>query len=323
MSKINTLAKLQRMKAIRQRQVFCPVSKLRAITSPLTVNDDLALKTMVSSPDLYDRELAVLIYTHTDFPDVPTEKPSFDEFIENISDFDKKSLLWGIYDSTYQTLGKHNVTCPKCKAKSEETVLAKDLVQPDTFKGVWDKELDFNNFNYPVNIEIGDVEISKFVFNIAIPSIKKHLDVLKLVTTDDMKSNFNKFNSIVSKPEELTLITRSIEIYSPPEEVVSTDEDAILDPSVVQTTPAPAPATAETPVKQVPDDIITNVYEIHTIIKDFVTLDVINTVIDAFDEQFAKYNPSFKKIITCKECQNVYDLPIDVEVSLFRSFLRL
>ncbi len=274
---------------------------------------------MVSSPDLYDRELAILIYNHTDFPDVITEKPTFDEFIENISDFDKKSLLWGIYDSTYQTLGKHSITCPKCKAKLEENILAKDLVQPDTFTGIWDKDLDFNHFVYPVDIEIGDDDISKFVFNIAIPSIKKHLDVLKLVTTDDMKANFTKFNSIVSKPEELTLITRSIEIYGgvpivEEPELIATPTDPI-EPNVV-----PVPVVVK---PQTPDDVITNVYEIHTIIKDFVTLDVINVVIDAFDEQFAKYNPSFKKIITCKTCQNVFDFPIDVEVSLFRSFLRL
>jgi hypothetical protein len=307
MSKINTLAKLQKMKAIRQRQVFCPVSKLRAITSPLTVQSDLQLKTMVSSPDLYDRELAILIYDHTEFPDVPNVKPTFEEFIEHTSDFDKKSLLWGIYDSTYQTLGKHAITCPKCKAKLEEIILAKDLVQPDTFAGVWDKDVSFENYTYPVDIEIGDVDISKFVFNISIPSISKHLDVLKLISTDDMKSNFNKFNSIVSKPEELALITKSIDIYG---EAV---EPAEVDPG--------ASPLANQP--QLPDDSITNVYEIHTIIKDFITLDVINTVIDAFEEQFSKYNPSFKKSITCKTCKNTFDFSIDIEVALFRSFLRL
>lgn len=306
MSKSNTLAKLQKMKSIRQRQVFCPVSKLRAITSPLTVSDDLSLKTMVSSPDLYDRELAIMIYEHTDFPDIPNTKPTFEEFIENVSDFDKKSLLWGVYDSTYQTLGKHTLTCPKCKAKLEQVILAKDLVQPDTFTGVWDKDVDFNNYSHPVIIEIGDSELSKFIFNISIPSIKKHLDILKLVSTDDMKSNFSKFNSIVSKPEELALITKSVEVYG---------EIPVIAPVI----------EGELVIDQIekPEDVITNIYEIHTIIRDYITLDVINTVIDAFDEQFAKYNPSFKKHIKCTDCSHEFDFPIDIEVALFRSFLRL
>jgi hypothetical protein len=291
MSNPNLIAKLQKLKSIRVRQVYCPVAKLRALVSPLTVSDDLSLKTMVSSPDLYDRELAIMIYNHAEFPDIQGPKPSFDQFIDAVSDFDKKSLLWGIYDSTYTTLGTQQITCPKCKHKFENEIKAKELLSEDSIKSSWDKELGFLEYSIDVDIPLESEEITKFRFLINIPSIKKHLDVLKLISVDDMKDNFTKFNSIVSKTEELTLITKAIEVYGQDEETA--------------------------------DDVIDNIFDIHNVIQSYVTLDVINIVIDKFDAEYSKFNPEFKKPLVCGACNHNFDVPIDIEVALFRSFLRL
>jgi hypothetical protein len=291
MSKTSLVSKFERVKAIRSRQVYCPVAKLRAMVTPLTVNDDLSLKTMISSPDLYDKNVAILVYNHSEFPDINGAKPSFEQFIESISDFDRKSLLWGIYDATYSTLGKNQITCPKCKHKAEVEILAKDLLHPDSIKSQWDREESFLDYSIPVDINMGLDDFQKVTFNVSIPSIKKHLDVLKLISVDDMKDNFNKFNSIVSKPEELCLITKSISVYG---------EDL-----------------------ETPDETVTSTYEIHTIIQEYITLDIINDVMDSFDNEFSKYNPTFKKNLTCGDCGHNFDLPIDIEVALFRSYLRL
>ena len=287
------VSKLEKLKTIRSRQVLCPVAKLRAIVSPLTVSDDLSLKTMISSPDLYDRELAILIYNHTDFPDIKGSKPNFDQFLEAISDFDKKSLLWGIYDATYATLGKNTITCPKCKNKQDTEIFSRDLLHGDSIKSQWDKEESFLDYFFSVDIPITGMEeeLTKFEFNIAIPSISKHLEVLKLISVDDMKDNFNKFNSIVSKTEELCLITKNVAVYGPDLEI--------------------------------PEETISNVFEVHALIQNYVTLDVINDVIDAFDKEFGDYNPVFRKEIKCKSCGHGFDFPVDMEVALFRSFLRL
>lgn len=291
MSKTSLVSRLEKIKTIRSRQVYCPVAKLRAMVTPLTVNDDLTLKTMISSPDIYDQNVAILIYNHSDFPDLQGPKPSFEQFIEAISDFDRKSLLWGIYDATYSTLGKNQITCPKCKHKAEIEILAKDLLHADSIKAQWDKEESFLDYTVPVDINIGLEDLNKLTFNVSIPSIKKHLDVLKLISVDDMKDNFNKFNSIVSKPEELCLITQSISVYGETENEI--------------------------------DEKITSTYEIHSIIQNYITLDVINDVMDAFDREFSAYNPEFKKELNCSSCGHHFNLPIDIEVALFRSFLRL
>lgn len=291
MAKTSLLSKFERLKSIRSRQVLCPVSKLRAMVTPLTVNDDLTLKTMISSPDLYDKNLIIMIYSHTEFPDLMGDAPTYEQFLELISDFDKKALLWGIYDATYNTLGKNSVTCPKCKHKAEIEILSKDLVGADFIESTWDHSESFHDYIVSVEIPIGIEDFSKIVFNISIPTIKKHLDVLKLISIDDMKDNFNKFNSIVSKPEEVCLITNSIAVYG---------DDL-----------------------EIPEETVNKTHEIHTIIQNYITLDNTDSIIDSFDKAFGAYNPTFKKDLTCSECGHQFQLPVDIEVALFRSFLRL
>ena len=296
MAKSPLVTKFEKLKSIRSRQAFCPVANLRAVVTPLTVSDDLSLKTMVTSPDLYDRQMSILLYNHTEFPDIAGPKPSFDQFISLISDFDKKSLLFAIYDATYGTLGSTKITCPKpdCRHTSEVVINAKDLLQPDTIKAVWDKPTVFQDYSIAVDIPLGDTSgsgISRIVFNMAIPTIKTHLDTLKLISIDDLKDNFDKTNSIVSKTEELVMLTKSISIYG---------EDEL-----------------------VPDDTVTSQFEMHTIVQNYISLDVVGIVIDAFDKEFSMYNPEFKKSLKCSNCGHNFDLPVDIEVALYRSFLRL
>lgn len=284
------VSKFEKLKTIRSRQVYCPVAKLRAMVTPLTVSDDLSLKTMISSPDLYDKNLVILVFNHTEFPDIQ-EQPTFEQFLEIVSDFDKKALLWGIYDATYNTLGKNQITCPKCKHSSEVEILSRDLIGDDFIKATWEKPESFVDFFVPVEIEIGIEGFSKLIFEVAIPTIKKHLDVLKLISIDDMKDNFNKFNTIVSKPEELALITKAISVFG---------DDL-----------------------EFPEETVTKTYEIHSIIQNYVTLDIINDIITAFDNNLGIYDPKFKKDMKCTECGHGFSLPVDIEVALFRSFLRL
>ncbi|MEO5348935.1 MAG: hypothetical protein H7836_04750 [Magnetococcus sp. YQC-3] len=95
------LSRLKNFNAIRQRQVILPIAKIRAMVSPLTVRDDLSLRTMVVSVDNYDRILSEILYRHTDFVDMNLPngetfnfevKPTLEQFLTMISDFDKRSL---------------------------------------------------------------------------------------------------------------------------------------------------------------------------------------------------------------------------------------
>lgn len=103
MSNITSLSafrKLESHRSIRTRQVYCPVTKISVHTTPLTVGDDLSLRTMITSPDLYDQELASLMYDHCQFPDFD-KRPTFEQFITSLSVFDRRAILWGVFSATY------------------------------------------------------------------------------------------------------------------------------------------------------------------------------------------------------------------------------
>lgn len=303
MINIEALGKLKKFRGIRQKQVILPVSKIRAVTSPLTVRDDLSLKTMIVSPDVYDKTLSELLYEHTELLDVtlPTgevhsfsgTKINFEQFQNMISNFDRRSLIWGIYAATYETFGEVEVKCPGCKETWKDSITAEQVVSHDSFS-IWDEEKTFLDYVFPVEIVLEGSEetgIQKFVFNTFIPNIKEHLNVLRLVSTEKMRETLEKFNKVISQSEELALITKSIDIVpiDPKEKVTSVE--GLLD--------------------------------IYKTISDYIPLNIMVTVSEAYDEKFKKYIPSFKKKYECSQCNNQFDYPIDIEVALFRSFLRL
>lgn len=291
MSQESALSKLQKFKEIRKRQVYCPVAKHRVMVTPLTVADDIALRTMVSSPDIYEQELLKLIYEHSLFPDISGgTKPNFDKFAENFSNFDKKILIWGIYDSTYGKLGTHQLVCPKCKTEFKDTVLIKSLVSEDTIKELWTHDVPFTQYNHNLTIDVGLEDFKKIEFQLTIPSMKKHLDIMSLLNMDEIKDNVNKYNSVLSKQDELALITTAIRLYE-------TDENF--------------------------DEII-GFSDIHEVICNFIPLDVSQDVLDGFDDVFGIFDPKFKKEITCANnaCKHKFDLDVDIEVAMFRSFFR-
>jgi hypothetical protein len=338
--KAGVLGKLKQFNSIRQKQVTLPVAKVRAVTSPLTVRDDLSLRTMVVSPDVYDRILSELMYRHTEFLDMILpdgtqykfdQKPTFEQFQSMVSEFDKKSLLWGIYASTYETFGKQDITCPSCQDKWEDVITAEQIVSPDSFS-IWDEDKPFTDYVFPIDIEpAGNSEISKFRFNVYVPSIKDHLGVLRLVSAEKMKDNFDKFGKILSSSEELSLITKSIEVFSSiSEEPIATIEPVVteaLDPNkpVDPNDPKQPFALEDTPEKSptVELEIIQGLFDVYQTINDYIPLNIVDDVAKRYDEKFKKYIPTFKKPIECRKCKNDFDFPVDIELALFRSFLRL
>jgi hypothetical protein len=320
--KSGVLGKLKSFNNIRQKQVTLPVAKARAVTSPLTVRDDLSLRTMVVSPDVYDRILSELMYRHTEFLDMVlpdgtqfkfNEKPTFDQFQSMVSEFDKKSLLWGIYASTYETFGKQDITCPSCQDKWEDVVTAEQIVAPDSFQ-IWAEDEPFTKYVFPVDIELTDnPEISKFRFNTYVPSIKDHLGVLRLVTSEKMKDNFDKFGKILSSSEELSLITKSIEVFSPESAKVDEPVQVINLEENQEEVPKTEPIATEVPKQEL--ERIEGLFDVYQTINEFIPLNIVDDVAKKYDEKFKKYIPTFKKPIECGKCRNNFDFPVDIELN--------
>lgn len=280
--------KLQSFNKIKAQQVFCPTSKIRVIVTPMTVGDDLSLKTMIVSPDVYDYQLAKLLYEHSEFPDITKSKPTFEEFVETFSDFDKKALLWGLIASTYSNLGKQEISCVKCKHKFEDTIFADDLIHED-FATFWDKQEPFNKYFYTIDIDVNDKssDFKSISFVTSIPSIKQHFDILQLVSPESMKENYDKFGFILSKSEELSLITRQINIANFKNEITNIDK----------------------------------FFDVHRAVKEYIPLNIVKNVVEKYNDHFVKYEPKFRKEYICSNCSHKFDFIVDTEMALFRNFL--
>ncbi|RLA79656.1 MAG: hypothetical protein DRG78_12490 [Epsilonproteobacteria bacterium] len=286
----SAIDKLKNLTNIKKRLVLLPVSRKRAMVKPLTVADDLTLRTIITSPDIYDKELAKLIYKHVELVDDETDKPkqtTFAAFCDAIADIDRKVLIWGLYDVTYKSIGKQAITCPSCKEKFDDEISSDQVIHPD-FATFWDIDTPYKDYRFPVTINVPEVEMDRIVFNTKLPSINDHIEVLKFISQATLKDNFDKFNTILSKSEELTLITDSIHIYD-----------------TVDGEP----------------DIISDRQEIYQAIKNFITFDDTRDVVTAYNKEFNKFNPTFKKEYTCSSCSHEFDFFIDFEILFFQSFL--
>ena len=202
-------------------------------------------------------ELASLIFDHCKFPDFE-KPPTFDQFINSLSVFDRRAILWGIFSATYEKFDEQDITCPNCKHKFKDTIRSVDLLNAD-FVVPWDKEKTFSVFELSVPIEINDetTGLKDITFNVGVPTIKHHVDVLKLVTPDKMKFNFEKFGQILSRTEELVLITKQIDIHTVENSVLNTDS-------------------------------ISGVLDIHKAVHNYITIDSTDIVVSKYNDEFMR-----------------------------------
>jgi hypothetical protein len=288
--KMNALKNLENLSRVKQREVFCPTANVRLMTTPLVATDDLLLRTTIASVDTYDRELTRLLYNHSIFHEVEEGKQiSFNEYINFLSYLDRQVILWGVFESSYGTLGEQEIDCPFCKYKFKDEITAMQVLQEDSLT-LWDEKVPFTEYTHIVE-KIVDVEgIYKIQFVTCLPTIKHHLDVLSLIPNEKLRDNFAKFGSILAKTEELTSITKEIRVFR-----INDD--------------AQAPDIFDTP------------QDLHLVISEYILLDIVNDVLDDYNERFTKYVPVFKKPYTCGRCGKDFDFYVDIEVSLFRRFL--
>jgi hypothetical protein len=285
---ISAFEKLEKYRKLRQRMVVLPILGVEVITSPLTVGDDLALRTMMVSPELYDMEITKLIYAHTEFPKLD-RKPTLIEFLERLSAYDRQYALWGIFTSTYETFGIQEIKCPKCQETWKCEIKIEELIQPDFVNKVWKKDESFVNYIYPITIDINSEEITKFVFNTCIPTIKKRLDILKLINSEVLKNNIDRYGSIFSRADDIALITKSIEIHCP---------------------------GSETP------DILEKFNDISRAITVYMSEQISKDVVDNYNKEHSKYVPEFKKPFGCNTCSHEFDYHVNMEVSLFQKYFQ-
>jgi hypothetical protein len=308
---------LKNITSIKTTEVGCNIINKRATVTPLTTGDDLRLRTMFANPDIIEAEIIGLIYKHTNFVDIK-DKLSYDDFITFVSDWDKRNLLWGLYNATYSTLGKQQIVCPKCRKNWTDEIKCTELIEPSNIAKLFDKvgannvPTQFWQYYFPISVDLNSN--TKLEFVTSIPSIANKLDVLSYISAEAAKENIRTNSSILTRIDMLIMITREIYLITTENDSQSKlTTEATIESDIDQTTEQ----NVEQPTKSKENRIvIVNPQEIRTVIIDYLSLDNATVILEKFFEHFTPYFPTFKKQYNCKFCGNEFPVTVEIDVKL-------
>lgn len=301
------LSALKTINEIKKREIVLPIAKKTALVSPLTIGDDLSLKTSIMNPVLLDSELLKLLYNHTEFRrdinDETTEekttkgkkkekvvagslyKPSLQDFFNEISYFDKIMLIWGIYDTTYGDLGERDVVCENCKESWKETVTLDSLIQEDSIT-IFEPETPFHQFSETITIPYKDEWVLEF--EARIPSLKNYNQLMQFITIDEIQKNLEKIRSQFDKPQLISLFTKKLSL-------VNTKTGERIESLTTQ--------------------------EILMSLTQAINLQIGDAFMEEYSKLFDKYNIKFYTSIKCPHCQHDNKIYVDLEFEFFRRAL--
>ncbi len=282
------LQTLSRVSSVKKTMTALPIIQQQVQVSPLVVGDDLALRTSLTSPVFYDREIVRLLHSRTEFVSIEQEL-SYEDFISHISNVDKLSLIWALFKATYETLGERQFTCPKenCvhnKEPFKEEVLLQDVIQEDTYQ-IWEEEAPFHEFSYQIDIPHKDVIYS---FMARLPSIANNNQILATVSTETLQNNLEKTGSIYSRAQSMALLVSAMQVSG---------KDAESDITPVQTN---------------------HLQELMIAFNSYVPYTVSEEFLVKYNEKFEKYIPDFYKVVECPVCGEEVRNDFDLEVEFFR-----
>lgn len=282
------LETLSRVSSVKKTMTALPIIQQQVQVSPLVVGDDLALRTSLTSPVFYDREIVKLLYARTEFVDAEKQM-SYEDFISTISNVDKLSLIWALFKATYETLGERQFICPKenCvhnKNPFRHEVLLQDIIQEDTYR-MWEEEEPFHTYTVQIDVPHKDVIYS---FMARLPSIAHNNQVLATVSTETLQNNLEKTGSIYSRAQSMALLVDAMQVSGK-------SEDTNINP--VQTN---------------------NLQELMIAFNSYVPFTVSEEFLDKYNEKFEKYVPNFYKTVECPSCGEEVRNDFDLEVEFFR-----
>jgi len=278
---------------LKKTEVILPIARKSALVTPFLLGEHEILKTAILSPQNYDRELIKTLHKHQVIIEKDDEgilsqelKLDFDTFISQISNIDKIMLLWACYRSTYENIGTRKVACPKCKTEANYKITLDELIQEDSIL-VWeDDTTPFYEYVYTIDIEYN--KEYKYSFESKIPSIKRYNQVLGMIPIDKIKENL-ELNNVLSRSEELAMLTSKITIFKNSTEIAQTS----------------------------------NIQEILVFFSTALPSSVSEEFQDKYNKRFEKYLPKFYTTLACasKECGNQIRYDIDIETEFFRRVL--
>ncbi len=289
----NTFLKVaQSIRDIKKTEVILPIARKSALVTPFLLGEHEVLKTAILSPQNYDRELIKVLHKHQVIVDKDDEgvisdevKLEYDDFVSKISNIDKIMLLWACYRSTYDNIGVRKIECPKCKTEAKYKITLDELIQEDSLL-IWDnEEIPFYEYNYIIEAEYDEY---KYIFESRIPTIKKYNQILGMIPIDKIKENLES-NNVLSRSEELSMLTSKIIIQKDGEDIAETNK--MQEILVFYNTALPSSVSEEFQHK--------------------------------YNQRFEKYLPKLYTMLSCSdlECGEEIRYDVDIETEFFRRVL--
>jgi hypothetical protein len=277
---------------IKKQEVPLPIAQKQAIVTPLRVGDDLSMRSSLTSPVNYDREMTRMLYDHTEVvlsEGATPVKENFERFCATLSNIDKICLIWALYKTTYETLGQRAFKCDKenCKTEFKKEILLDSLVQEDTFT-VWEEKEQFYDFIYPIEVAY---EGFVYVFESRLPSIRDNNKLLSNLSIDALQNNLTQTGALFTRREQMTLLSKAVSIIK---KGTSVDSESPRTENMQEMLMA-----------------FTN-YVPHIVSEDFFKM---------YRDKFDKYYPKFYTNVNCPACNNEVKFLIDLEIEFFRRSL--
>ncbi len=200
---------------IRAIEVELPILKTKVQVSPMTGQEEQALRTAAVSPESFLKKINELLYKHTSFE---SNFVDFSDFLSKLFPPDKSMLIWALMSSTYMVLPTVDKECASCGKKYIIDSVPGDLIHGDTITEYWDKEQSPTDFTSTQSVLNGYIN-----FEMAMPSEKDRVIITSMITPNQAKDNIEKTGSLLSFTDNLIFFTRSVAVGEENKRVVLTN----------------------------------------------------------------------------------------------------
>ena len=200
---------------IRATEIQLPMIKSKVEISPLTTEEEIALKSAAVSPETFLQKLDELIYKHSKFND--RTYANYGEFLDNLYPPDKSFMIWGLLSSTYLVLPTMESVCESCGDSFLIDAQPHEMLHEDTITEIWDEALDVKTYSEVQTVFDGLIEIE-----LGIPSETQRMQVMRLIRPEQARDNVHKKGAVFGFAENLIFYTRSITVNGK-ERIVLTD----------------------------------------------------------------------------------------------------
>jgi len=268
---------------VRSIETELPILKTSVEISPLTGQEEQALKSASVSPEGFLKKVDELLFGHSKFKDI--EFKSYHEFLANLYPPDKSVMMWALLTASYMVLPTMEKKCGSCSKTFIIDGKPGDIIHEDSITKSWDKNIPPSEYTEAQTVLNGTL-----TFEIGMPSEKDKLIITKLIKPNQAKDNLESEGDILSYNNNLAFFSKAIAVESPgTEKIVMTDTIGDIYPFLENLPP-----------------------KITDAIKSGIDLSI-------FDDLMPKFYLNTK----CDHCGHDESINVDPEISFFRKAISL